>query len=96
MFHRILLLREHRSIIRRNGIISTSQGLLLMMVKGTNMGPTVVSFALAGAETNVFIFFAFGILPIAHAIYRRKSIIVISSRFLARVVPGRYVIMFGN
>ena len=48
----------------------TSKGLLLMMVKGTNMGPTVVSFALAGSETIGLASFASGILPIVHAIYR--------------------------
>ena len=66
-----------------------------MMVKGTNMGPTVVSFALAGAETIVLASFASGILPIVHAIYKRRSITVISSRCLPRVVPGRYGIMLG-
>ena len=35
-----------------------------MMVKGTNMGPTVVSFALAGVETIVLASFASEILPI--------------------------------
>ena len=66
-----------------------------MMVKGTNMGPTEVSFAVAGAETNVLASFASGILPIVHAIYMRRSITMISSRYLPRVVPSRYGIMLG-
>ena len=66
-----------------------------MMVKGTNIGSTVVSFASAGAETKVLASFASGILPIVHAIYRRRSIIVISSRCLPRVVLGRYGLMLG-
>ena len=37
--------------MKKNGIISTFLGLLSMMVKGTNMGPTVVRFASAGAES---------------------------------------------
>ena len=40
------------------------QGLSLMMVKRTNMGPTEVSFALERAKTNVFASFASGIAPI--------------------------------
>ena len=75
-FHRLMLLREHWSILRRNWIISTSQGLLLMIVKGTNTGPTVVSFALAGAETNVLASLATGIVPIVHTIYRQRLMIL--------------------
>ena len=46
-------LREHWSILRGNGIISTFLPLLLMMVKGTNMSPTVVSFVSAETEKKV-------------------------------------------
>ena len=42
--------------MKKNGIISTFLGLLSMMVKGTNMGPTVVSFDLVGGDTVVGLF----------------------------------------
>ena len=61
-----------------------------MMGKGTNMDPIVVSFALVGAKTNALASFTSGIVLIVYTIYRRRSMIVISSRCLPRVVPGRY------
>ena len=51
--------------------------------------PTEVNLASAGAETKVLATFASGILPIIFAIYRRRSIIVLSYRCLPRVIPGR-------
>ena len=65
-----------------------------MMVKGINMGPTVVSFALAGAEKIALASFL-RIFPIVQAISRQRSIIMISSRCLPRVVSGRCGIMLG-
>ena len=43
-----------------------------MIVKGTTMGPAVVSFALEGAETIVLASFASGILHIVHAIFSNQ------------------------
>ena len=66
-----------------------------MMVKGTNMGPTVVSFSSVGSETKVLASFASRIIPIVFPIFMRRSVVMISSRCLPRVVPGRYGIMLG-
>ena len=91
VFHRVMFLREQWSILKRNGIIYTFQGLLLMMVKGNNRSPTMISFASTGTERRVLTSFSSGAL----AIYRQRSIIVISSRYFPRVVAGSYGLMLG-
>ena len=51
----------------------------------------MISFASTGTERRVLTSFSSGAL----AIYRQRSIIVISSRYFPRVVAGSYGLMLG-